>query len=113
MIYLDNIATPQTVFVPMTLDGAADIENAVVTLISTVDLAPVSLTDVRISRAGDSGGWLSVTLTLPEGLPDGSYEYRVTADGETLSTGCVLIGVYDGSTVEYKKEISYKQYERD
>lgn len=112
MIYLDNTPSPQTVLVPLAADNGADLSRASVTLVGTVGLSSPELSGVNVSRAGTAGGWLAVTLTLPEGLADGSYEYRVEADGAVLSSGCAQIGDYDRGTRQYERKTIYKQYER-
>lgn len=112
MIYLKNTTSPQTVFVPLAMDNGSDPAGASVRLVGTVGLSSPELSGVNVRRAGTAGGWLAVTLTLPEGLADGSYEYRVEAGGETLSSGCAQVGVYDAGTNQYEKDIIYKQYER-
>ena len=112
MVYLDNTTSSQTVLVPLAADNGADLSRTSVTLVSTVGLSSPVLSGVNVSRAGTAGGWLAVTLTLPEGLADGSYEYRVEADSVILSSGCAQIGEYDAGTKQYEKDIIYKQYER-
>lgn len=112
MIYLKNTTSPQTVFVPLAMDSGSDPAGASVRLVSTVGLSSPELSGVNVSRAGTAGGWLAVTLTLPEGLADGSYEYRVEADGAVLSSGCAQIGDYDRGTGQYERKTIYKQYER-
>lgn len=94
------------------MDSGADPSAASAVLVSTVDLSSVRLPNAVIRRAGTAGGWLAVTLTLPEGLADGSYEYRVEADGAVLSSGCAQIGDYDRWTRQYERKTIYKQYER-
>ena len=112
MIYLDKTTSPQTIFVPLAMDSGTDLSRASVTLVSTVGLSSPELSGVNVSRAGTAGGWLAVTLSLPADAAPGSYEYRVEAGGETLSSGCAQVGVYDAGTKQYEKDIIYKQYER-
>lgn len=113
MIYIGNMTTPQTVYVPLALDGGQDMSAASFGLLSTVDLAPVELGGVEVRPAGSARGWLAVTLTLPEGLADGSYEYRITAEGQTVSSGCAQVGAYGAEIKQYEKDITYMQYERE
>lgn len=113
MIYIGNITTPQTVYVPLALDGGQDMSAASFGLFSTVDLAPVEVGGVEVRPAGRARNWLAVTLTLPEGLADGSYEYRITAEGQTVSSGCAQVGAYGAEIKQYEKDITYMQYERE
>lgn len=49
-------------------------------------------------------------ITLPEGMPDGEYEYTVTAGGEVISSGLAIVGEPKAAVTSYDKPIQYEQY---
>ena len=112
MIYLDNTTDAQAVLIPRNGDTPAG--DITLTARNTVDLTTpiaVGVLDLKTSQL-----YYNVSLVLPEGLPDGEYQYELTAGGETLASGLLGIGVQPRCTdpervVEYKKDITYQQYE--
>lgn len=108
MIYLSNTTGSQRVVVPatgITPEGAMSLE-----LYSTVDLELKA--EAEAVPLNEPGHCFLLEISLPEGLPSGSYEYRVTRKGETLTSGVAQVGDYpDPSPAQYEKEINYVQYE--
>lgn len=76
---------------------------------NTIDLDPVILdvVDKETSRKN-----YAIDVALPEGMPDGEYEYTLENGGEVLSTGLLVIGKAEESK-QYIKSISYEQYEAE
>lgn len=104
MIYLENAPNlQQVVAVPTAspLYGAAAFS-----LFSTVDRREVYQAAVISSGKRLT---VSVAVTLPEGLSDGEYEYRIHADGVTLESGLAVIGAAPAEK-QYKETFEYKQF---
>ena len=74
---------------------------------STIDLNVVLSTEVTDKRT--SAGYYTFDIVLPDGVPNGEYEYVLMDDDTVLSSGLLVIGenFHPG---EYNKEISYEQY---
>ena len=108
MIYLENNTEAQQVLIPRT--GLEGMGPLVLRLRSTVDLTVVL--DEEVTDIGTSGLYYRTAVRLPEGCPDGSYEYELRSGGRTLSCGTVTVGKYrDGGITEYVKDEEYEQYE--
>lgn len=109
MIYLFNTTDPQVVFVPRDVtirEGAA----LSFTARSTVGLdTPI---DVRSLDLNDHRVYISLAVTLPEGLAPGEYEYTLAVDGTAVSTGLLVVGEYTTDIAgQYDKPIEYEQYQ--
>lgn len=107
MIYLENTTNSQQMFIPRSVtdvDGTLTLK-----LTSTVNLT-YEVTD--ITDIGTTDLYFRVAIALPEGLPDGEYEYEVLSDDDVVSTG-ILVLVTETTTTEYNKEIEYEQYESE
>lgn len=76
---------------------------------NTTDLKVIM--DTEVTDKGTSARFYTFDITLPEGIPDGEYEYTLQDDGLVLSTGIIKIqGHGDKPNEQYNKEIEYKQY---
>lgn len=108
MIYLKNITDAQVVYLPKHSSGEVDGE-LVFTARSTIDLdTPVDIPVISINL---SPLYYQIGVVLPSGLAAGEYEYTLLLGSESLSTGVMQIGEYDGVvTEEYDKTITYEQY---
>lgn len=111
MIYLENTTSAQRIYIP--LNGSTDGSlNPALTLRSTVNLTeyvPDIDPDWEVTSL-----YVFLSLRLPSGMQDGSYEYRLS-DGERLvSSGCLILGANrnEGNDRQYVKDIEYMQYER-
>lgn len=109
MIYLQNISGDQEVSIPW--NGIPFIGGAPLYLDikSTINL---SSGEIPVSGLRRDRIYAHVKISLPEGLPDGEYEYTLTSHADedvALSTGLLTIG---GLTApgEYEKSIEYEQY---
>lgn len=49
-------------------------------------------------------------VELPEGIPDGEYNYTATVDGVTVSCGLAYVGDFTAPETEYKNTFVYEQY---
>lgn len=78
------------------------------TIKNTTDLQVIYSQEVTDKQT--SSQYFTFDITLPEGIPDGEYEYTLT-DGEvTLSTGIMTISGKADHPEQYEKEIQYEQY---
>ena len=93
MIHLDNSTTEQYVLLPRTGLEVPDADEQTLTLRSTVNARTEDSEDVTIDQPDPLH--IGVRLTLPDGLPDGEYDYRLTMDGVTVGSGLALIGSLD------------------
>ena len=106
MVYLENITTPQRAFIP--LNGLSSLpENVQLKITGTVS---VDEYDIPVSVVSLTEIYADVKVSLPEGLPDGSYEYRLMLGEDTVSTGCLQIGNYEINRKEYGRTVEYRQY---
>lgn len=80
------------------------------TIKNTTDLKVIL--DTEVTDKGTSARYYNFDITLPEGIPDGEYEYILQDGEETLSTGIITIqGGVDYHKRQYDKTIQYEQYE--
>ena len=78
------------------------------TIKNTTDLQVIYSQEVTDKQT--SSQYFTFDITLPEGIPDGEYEYALT-DGEvTLSTGIMTILGKESAPEQYEKDIQYEQY---
>lgn len=107
MIYLQNIRTPQVLFVPKS--GETPSGELVFKAKSTIDL------DTKIEQAvsdlGTSKLYFNLAVSVPENIPNGEYEYTLEASGQVLSSGILIVGDIPALSYEYEKSITYEQYE--
>ena len=82
--------------------------NLSLTLRNTVDRTEYA-PSVNMAR-GKSGIYLRLYVKLPAGMPDGSYEYTLTAGGLLESEGCMTVGRQDVRAVEYVQDMEFRQY---
>ena len=107
MIYLQNTQEAQVVYVTRS-DGSRPSGDLVFKAKNTITLeeeVDVHVTDLQVSDL-----YYYLAVSLPENVPDGEYEYTLSAEGETLSTGLLVVGDYSKPN-EYDKNITYEQYE--
>lgn len=106
MIYLENTTEAQAVYVPRDTDLHGVLR---LTMRSTVGLdvpVDVALLDLDVHRL-----CYHIGVTLPDGIASGEYEYRLAADGETVSTGVMVVKDGLAAPGQYNKTIQYEQYE--
>ncbi len=107
MLYLKNRTDAQMLMIPkyMTASG----ENLSLLLKSTIDKVSLSL---DVTDEGSSALYYMVSVTLPNGVQTGEYEYTLMEDGVTKSNGLLMVGD-SADIVEYSKTITYEQYTRE
>ena len=108
MIYLQNITDSQVLFVPK--NGAVPSGDLVFKAKSTIDLAVEVSQGVIDLQTSDL--YFRIAVTLPDGLPDGEYEYSILAGDAIVASGLLVIGE-NSHPSEYNKEIQYEQYETE
>ena len=109
MIYLQNTQEAQVVYVPRS-DGSRPSGDLVFKATNTVNLVEEinqAVTDLQTSDL-----YFYLAIELPAGLPDGEYEYTLSSEGDSLSTGLLVVGDYSKPN-EYDKNITYEQYETE
>lgn len=105
MIYLQNTTESQVMFIPRS--DAVPQGDLVFKAKSTIDLE-VEINQV-VTDLQTSDLYFNLAVTLNAGLPDGEYEYSLSAGETLLSSGLLVIG--DNSRPsEYNKDIKYEQY---
>ena len=105
---MQNTEEAQVLFVPR--NGEIPEGDLVFKALSTIDRK--TEIDIQVVNLDVSRLYLHLAVTVPEGCPTGEYEYTVSAAGETLSTGLLVIGEYSRPD-EYNHEIEYEQYEAE
>ena len=106
MIYLANTTDAQVAYIPRDTDFTGTLS---LSLKSTVDLdtpyVTATVLDLNVFRT-----MYAVAVSLPDGIQTGEYQYKLTAGGETVSTGVLVIGEYAQAREQYNKPIQYEQY---
>lgn len=108
MIYLSNTTDAQVAYVPRDVEIPSG-TTLTFTMRSTVDLDTVLnalVIDTQMHRI-----YYNVALSLPEGTTPGEYQYEMKSDGETISTGLLVVRDNGADVTEYNKEIQYEQYQ--
>ena len=108
MIYLQNTTEAQVMFIPR--NGETPRGSLVFKAKSTIDLSMEVnqvVTDLQTSDL-----YFNLAVTLPDGIPDGEYEYSLYAGEILVSSGLLVIGE-NFRPSEYNKEITYEQYETE
>ena len=108
MIYLRNTTEPQELLIPR--NGTGAVEGLLFTAVNTVDLT--MRIDQEVTDQAGSDLYAKVSVSLPEDIPDGEYEYTLSAGDTLVSSGLLVVGDY-AKPNEYDKEISYEQYETE
>ena len=108
MIYLQNITESQVMFIPRT--GMPPQVDLVFKAKSTIDLE-VEINQV-VTDLQTSDLYFNLAVTLNAGLPDGEYEYSLSAGEILVSSGLLVIGE-NSKPSEYNKVITYEQYETE
>ena len=109
MIYLQNTQEAQVVYVPRS-EGSRPSGDLVFKAKNTINLEEE--VDVHVTDLQTSDLYYNLAIELPAGLPDGEYEYTLSSEGDTLSTGLLVVGAYSKPN-EYDKNITYEQYESE
>ena len=109
MIYLQNTQEAQVVYIPRS-EGDRPQGDLVFKAKNTINLEEEI--DVHVSDLQVSDLYYYLAVTLPEKVTDGEYEYTLSSEGDTLSTGLLVVGDYSKPN-EYDKNITYEQYETE
>ena len=108
MIYLQNTQEAQVVYIPRNgVIPQGDLVFKAKNTINLEDEVDVHVTDLQVSDL-----YYYLAVSLPENVPDGEYEYTLSSEGDTLSTGLLVVGAYSKPN-EYDKNITYEQYESE
>lgn len=78
------------------------------TIKNTIDLNVIL--DTEVTDKGTSARFFTFDISLPEGIPDGEYEYTLKGGDTILSTGIINIRGKAENDTQYEKEIQYTQY---
>jgi hypothetical protein len=108
MIYLQNTTESQVMFIPR--NGVTPQGDLVFKAKSTIDLE-VEINQV-VTDLQTSDLYFNLAVTLNAGLPDGEYEYSLSAGEILVSSGLLVIGE-NSRPSEYNKDITYEQYETE
>lgn len=108
MIYLSNTTDAQVAYVPRDVEIPSG-TTLTFKMRSTVDLDIVLtalVIDTQMHRI-----YYNVALSLPEDTTPGEYQYYLDSDGETISTGLLVVRDNGADVTEYNNEIQYEQYQ--
>lgn len=106
MIILDNSTEAQLVPIHRETEPGTP---ASLRLRSTVNQKDY-FAEIQDKGLTDNGRYYRIAVVLPEGMPDGSYEYELMAEDAVIATGCALLGRYGMPVKEYDKIIDFIQY---
>lgn len=123
MIYLNNNRQAQSVYIPRRSGGYGGTDFSFVVrlaLRSTVDNTTYTVTG---SAGSPSGAYYLVTLTLPEGVQSGEYDYALypitlTPNPDPVARGVCMIwpeaeGPAGPEYMQYGGEPTFKQYDNE
>lgn len=105
MIYLDNIATAQTVRVPKELQSSGDLT---LTLHSEMEMKD---TVFPVTDTGESGMYYTLEVTFAERMLPGEYIYTLKAGDDMVAQGYAIVRGEPVGFEEVNKEIQFKVYE--
>lgn len=117
MVYLQNITESQ----PLAIPRPCHIPLGELTLQarSTVNLDVVMDVEVLDLRLSDL--YLFLAVSVPEGCPNGEYQYTLSAGEKAVTTGLMIlcqegegfsiVGDGEYTREEYNKKTTYEQYE--
>lgn len=107
MIYLDNIETAQSVYIPN--NGVLESTGLKMRLYGATDNR--WLEDIDVIDLKTFSQYHDVSLCLPDDLANGEYLYSlVNESNDVLSKGVLVIGGYQNRQVQYHDHEEYKQY---
>ena len=113
MLYLDNITTPQTIDLPLERWNALEVEVDTVTWRAMFDGREIDVA-VNVDEASIFGHYMRLTVTLPEGIADGSYELALEIAEPSPLAGrqsyVAQVGDYVAADTQYNHSIEYEQY---
>ena len=90
----------------MAADGAkGETRQKLLKALGAEDTDAVAALDLDVHRL-----CYQVAVTLPEGVASGEYEYELTADDVTVSTGVMMVTDGPNKPGQYNKPITYEQY---
>lgn len=107
MVYLRNNDSAQVTRIPKNITGTGSLS---LTLRSTTTLAEYEIGSVADS--GESALYWCISVSLPEGMDNGEYEYELRQGGVRVASGVLRVGEYS-TDEEYNSEIEYEQYENE
>ena len=106
MLYLQNTQEAQELYVPK--NGIVPPGEIIFKATSTIDLdIPI---DVEVVDLNISTIFMLLSVTLPDSLVVGEYEYSVQVGDQIISSGLLVIGEF-AKPDQYEKTIQYEQYE--
>ena len=104
MVYLNNTTDVQIMYIPKSVRDAHG--KVFFKAYSTMNLQGFSF---HSEEEESSPLYHLVAIELPSDIKDGEYEYSLSDDNGTLSTGLLVIGSLS-KAVEYNNKIQYEQY---
>lgn len=105
MIYVDNPSTNVRILIPRTL--AATLSSPALEIVGTADR---QRHDVPVLDHDNGVLYYALRVNL-SGIPDGEYEYTLSAGTTALATGIMRLGAVPADPpVEYAKTAVYEQY---
>ena len=105
MIYLTNTTAAQVVFIPRDTDFSGTLKFSARSTVGLDTPITATLLDLKVHRT-----CYAMALSLPEGVAAGEYEYRLTAGGNLVSTGVMVVKDSRPEEEQYNKTIEYEQY---
>ena len=108
MLYLQKTEEVQILLVPRNV--AIPSGDLVFKAKSTIDLA--TEIDIYVINIDVSAIYMQMAVVVPEGCPNGEYEYTVSVGETVLSTGLLIIGE-NTQPDQYNHAIEYEQYKAD
>lgn len=106
MVYLKNTTDAQVVYIPRDTDHTGTLQFSARSTVGLDIPIQATMLDLKVHRL-----CYALAVTLPEDIATGEYEYKLTAGGNLVSTGILVVQDGQAATEQYNKEIVYEQYE--
>lgn len=112
MIYLNNTTEPQTVAIPLEEPWTFLEPGEAYTFTLRSTFCETTLTPTEENGGvSELGHYAILEFTLPEDLPEGSYEYAFRDHtGRLVASGCCTLGAYAPEVEDYDNIVTYEPY---
>lgn len=108
MIYIEQIAKPQTLHIPRNLVVLPK-GTYVFSIENTVNKTRIA---ARPSSVTPGTLYYSIQVEFDDSIPTGEYRYELTKGGCLLASGLLVAGDYTSLREGYNTPIHYQQYEQ-
>lgn len=107
MIYIDNITSAQPIALPLYAQPTGNSYELAIKRTTTGD----NYITIPTTYTSQDSLFVNLNATLPAGLSDGEYEYRLMCGTSIIGGGIIAISGSVYVDIEHNQDITYKEYE--